>query len=322
MAVTYGFFNSLDSDRLYNADQMSTYFKGLVSDGVYESVDDAMIVRADTGMNVTVGTGRAIIDCKWINIDALADVTISASHVTLNRYSAVCVHLDVTNRLMEVISINGTNATNPTRPVPQNTSTDKYLVLAYVYVGAGATSITQANIIDTRMNTAICGWVTGLIKQVDTSQLFLQWQTAYEEAYSQWQNTFANFYETTALEFDAWFEELTDRLNVSTYIEEYKKKVTNYGADSSYGIPLNMPGYSYDPSDIVDVYINGLYADEGTDYTIQVDGPGDASVIFPILTGNTSTISISVKKSRIGFSVLSTAEGSILVTDSNLEIQV
>ena len=112
MAVTYGFFNSLDSDRIYNADQMSTYFKGLVSDGVYESVDDAMIVRSDTGMNVTVGTGRAIIDCKWINIDSPVDVALSASHVTLNRYTAICVHLDVGNRLMEIMTIDGTNATD------------------------------------------------------------------------------------------------------------------------------------------------------------------------------------------------------------------
>ena len=125
MAVTYGFFNSLNSDRLYNADQMSTYFKGLVSDGVYESVDDAMIVKAKTGMTVTVGKGRAIIDCKWINIDALADVNISTSHVTVNRYTAICVHLDIGNRLMEIMTIDGTNATTPTRPVPQNTSTDK-----------------------------------------------------------------------------------------------------------------------------------------------------------------------------------------------------
>ena len=29
MAITYGFFNSVDGDRKYNAEQMSTYFDGL-----------------------------------------------------------------------------------------------------------------------------------------------------------------------------------------------------------------------------------------------------------------------------------------------------
>ena len=62
MAITYGFFNAIKQsdgtyDRTYNADQMSTYFEGLVSDGVYESVDDAMQVLAGTGMQVQVGAG-------------------------------------------------------------------------------------------------------------------------------------------------------------------------------------------------------------------------------------------------------------------------
>ena len=43
MAVTYGFFNAIQQndgsyDRTYNADQMSTYFEGLVGDGVYLSL--------------------------------------------------------------------------------------------------------------------------------------------------------------------------------------------------------------------------------------------------------------------------------------------
>ena len=50
MAVTYGFFNSVlvngMQDRRYNADQMSTYFKGLISDGVYQNVGGGLQVRA------------------------------------------------------------------------------------------------------------------------------------------------------------------------------------------------------------------------------------------------------------------------------------
>ena len=60
MSVTCGFFNSSNGDRKYNADQMSSYFEGLVSDGVYENVGDALIVKAGDGMQVIVGEGRAI----------------------------------------------------------------------------------------------------------------------------------------------------------------------------------------------------------------------------------------------------------------------
>lgn len=34
MAITCGFFDSVSGDRTYDADQMSTYFEGLISDGV------------------------------------------------------------------------------------------------------------------------------------------------------------------------------------------------------------------------------------------------------------------------------------------------
>ncbi|MGD7407461.1 hypothetical protein ACQCP7_25580, partial [Ralstonia pseudosolanacearum] len=60
MAITYGFFNSLNHDRRYDAGQISEYFDGLISDGVYESIGEALQVQAATGMNVNIQTGRAI----------------------------------------------------------------------------------------------------------------------------------------------------------------------------------------------------------------------------------------------------------------------
>ena len=306
MAVTYGFFNSLNSDRLYNADQMSNYFKGLITDGVYESVDEALIVKATTGMTVSVGTGRAIIDCKWINVDSIVNLSINASHVTLNRYTAVCLHLDIGNRQIEIITIDGINATTPTKPVPTNTSTDKYLVLAYVYVGAGATAITQSNITDTRANTNICGWVTGLIKQVDTSELFLQWQDAY-----------ATYYEEMTAAFDSWLSTLTSQLNVSTFIQAYKKRTVLDGTSNV--ISLDMTGYIYSADDIIDVYINGLYADEDIDYTL--DTTGSTVTITTVATAAGTVVTIKATKSRIGFNTIGTSDGIALVTEDNQQLQ-
>ena len=312
MAVTYGFFNSINDDRLYNADQMSHYFKGLVTDGVYEHVDSAMQVLATTGMVVRIGTGRGIIDCKWINVDAPYDLTINTSHVTLNRYTAICVHLDATNRLIELITYDGENATNPVKPVPESTLTDKYLVLAYVYVGAGVASISQSNITDTRADTNICGWVTGLIQQVNTATLFLQWQTAYEEFYAQMTSDFQglfddteddcqDFYDQMTVGFNAWFSTLTDQLNVNTYVENYKKRVVYDGTSGENVISLDMVAYEYEAGDIIEVYINGLYSDEGFDYTL------DTSLTTPTVTTTATqsgtVVSITVKKSKIGYAI-------------------
>ena len=300
MAVTYGFFNSIDDDRLYNADQMSEYFKGLISNGVYENIGGALQVLADTGMDVNVQTGRAVIDCKWLESDAVESVTISEAHQVLNRYTAVVVRLDVSNRLMEINTVDGTAASSPSYPALTNTTTIKEICLAMVYVAAGATAITQANIIDMRASDK-CGWVTGIIEQVDTSTLFLQWQTAYQA-----------YYNAMTSQFQEWFDALTQQLNVNTFITHYDKHATLTGGTS---VSINMDGYTYSESDIVNVYINGLYAVPGVDYNLTVSGDTASVTGLPAVSG--TVIDIQVLRSQIGFYVVAASPTEGLGTDDD-----
>ena len=304
MAVTSGFFNAVNSDRLYNAAQMSEYFRGILSDGVAQNYGGGLQVQASStpDMNVKVQTGRAYIDSRWMEVDAVETLAITAAHVTLNRYTAVVVKLDMTNRQMTLATVDGTAATNPTKPTPADSETVKYLVLAYVYVAAGATAIAQAQISDTRAQTDICGYVSGLVDQVDTTNLFLQWQDAY-----------ATYYANMSAQFNAWFDTLTSQLNVITYVEDYHKVVTLAGATTA--IPLNMAGYAYDESDVVQVHINGLLAQAGTDYTLSVSGT--SATVTPVATASGTVVDILVLKSRIGFQVLGTSDGGVVVTSNN-----
>lgn len=286
MAVTYGFFNSINGDRVYNADQMSQYFDGLITNGVYESVGGALQVLAGTGLSVNVQTGRAVINCKWIRNDAVLTLPITQAHSVLNRYTAVILRLDVSGRLVEITTKDGTPASTPTKPAMETSSTVVELCLAYVYVAAGATSISQADITDTRPSS-LCGWVTGLIQQVDTSQLFLQWQTAYQE-----------YYDDMTAQFDAWFAALTQQLNVNTYVDKYEKRTVLQSGASNI-IPMDMTGYTYDSDDIISVFINGLLGASGIDYTL--DTSGSTPTIQPNATAAGTEVQIIVYKSRIGF---------------------
>lgn len=320
MAITYGFFNAIKQsdgtyDRTYNADQMSTYFEGLVSDGVYESVDDAMQVLAGTGMQVQVGAGRAIIDSKWIKNTAAYPLIINAAHVTLNRYTAIIIRLDLSARTIVITTKDGENATTPVKPVIANSETIKELCLAYVYVGRGVTAITQANIEDARPNNNVCGWVTGIVQQVDTSKLFLQWQTAYEEFYKQmqsWQNGqetefsdwqqqqetgFSNWETSQKAAFDTWFSALTDQLNVNTYIQKFHK-VINMGAKNGV-FPLDMSGYTYAASDVLFVNVNGVMLVEDYDYILDTSKtPVEIHTNADLDAEN--ILEITVLKSKIG----------------------
>ena len=292
MSITYGFFNSINQDRLYNADQMSEYFKGLVSDGVYESVGGALQVTANSGMTVSVQTGRALIDCKWIDVDAIVNITIAQAHPTLNRYSAVVVRLDRTNRLMELATVDGIPASTPTKPSMTNTETIQEMCLAYIYVGAGVTAITAADIQDTR-SSGLCGWVTGIIQQVDTSTLFNQYVAAYEQNLANMQA----WEQAQKEQFQSWFSTLTDELLVNTHIERTYADVTTADLTRYVNFPAAL---DYEEGDIIDVYINGVFLSP-TQYTILENEVDD---VYMIRTTNAldpgNVVNFSCLKSVIG----------------------
>lgn len=287
MAISYGFFNSLNGDRTYNADEMSTYFKGLVSDGVYENVEEGLQVLAGTGMTVNISAGRALLESKWLQNDAVLPITINPAHVTLNRYTAVVARLDKAAREITIVAKDGENATDPVEPEIIRSDTVMELCLAIIYVERNAVEITQSVIIDTRIDADRCGFVTGLIDQVDTAQLFLQWQTAYEEYF----NDMENWKIDQKTDFDTWFTALTDELNVNTYVQQFKRDFVTTAETTSFNIGIEQ----YAAGDIVDVYINGMRL-TSKEYTVL-----DANVTLTYVLDTNQAVEIVVIKSQIGW---------------------
>lgn len=291
MSITYGYFNSVNGDRKYNADQMSQYFKGLISNGVFANIGGAMAVIADNqSMTVSVSAGRAVIDCKWIENDAAFPLTISQAHATLPRYTAVVIQLDAINRLIRITTKDGTPASTPTQPAI-DTATE--LCLAMILVPAASSTIPQSRVTDKR-GTSLCLWVTGLITQLDSNQLFLQWQE----------------------QFNIWFAGLTEDLNVNTYVRRFQKRVV---LSNSNIIPLDMTGYSFDATDIINVYINGLYAVSNVDYVL--DTLSSTPLITTSASASGTVVVIDVMKSIIGFPSLGTESLNTLLTESDEPIQ-
>lgn len=190
MAITSGFFNSVNKDRLYNAAQIGKYLQYIVSSGVFPYVSTSLQVLANDGMEVEVQAGRAMLDHHYMDNDAPITLKLTAGG-TQDRIDAVIMYVDMTERACGITIKEGTPAAAPVAPAMTRTDVRKEYMLAKVYVTKLATAITQSSITDTRADTTVCGWVTGLIKQVDTSTLFVQWQTAYEEEFAKTQDYLA-----------------------------------------------------------------------------------------------------------------------------------
>jgi hypothetical protein len=302
MSITYGYFNSVNGDRKYNADQMSQYFKGLISNGVFANIGGSMAVVADgQSMSVNVLTGRAVIDCKWIENDAAFPLTISQSHATLPRYTAVVVQLDSVERLIRITTKDGTPASTPEEPEIDSATE---LCLAMILVPAQSNTVIQSRVIDKR-GSSLCLWVTGLITQLDTSELFLQWESAFN-----------NYFEEMTAAFSDWFSGLTEDLNVNTYVRRYQKRVV---LSNSNVVSLDMTGYTYEATDIINVYVNGLFGVAGVDFTLDTSGTTPTVTTQAEAAG--TVVTIDVMKSVIGFPALGTESLNTLTTENDVPIE-
>lgn len=262
--ITYGFFNAIDNDRLYDAESFNKFFEGLIpSNGVFANVDDGFVVRPSTGLNVTVGRGKAIVNNHWVRSNSVEIITLDTPHNLFGRYDMISLQWNASDRTVSLVKTTGTPASTPVRPTPNKSITDIYeIVLAYIYVGANATQINSALIRDMRHNTSYCGIVTGLIEQIDTSELYKQYTTQFEEL-----STDMKAWQTQQQSaFEQWMSTLTEQLQVNTYIERLQSNwiVT----DEQYYIQI-PDVLLYSTNDILNVYVNGILCVENVDYIIQ-----------------------------------------------------
>lgn len=242
MAWTSGFFNSVNGDRLYNAEQMSSIFEGLITDGVYASVGNKLAVQPNSGMTIKIGTGRGWFGRHWVNNDSEYVLTLAASDVILNRYVAVCIKVDDTDSVRDAVPYLKYSdfATTPVKPTMTRTEQVKEYCLAYVYIKAGATAITASNIEDTRANERLCGWVTGLIEQLSSATLFEQFTAIFTEWFEGLQDLInAN---TEAVLVSAMPTNITVNLPVAGWVAEnglYKQSVTVIGMNDTKSVIVN-----------------------------------------------------------------------------------
>jgi hypothetical protein len=186
-------FASVSGDRKYTDQDFRDYFAMLITNGVFP-FGTQLQVQADTGMNIKVSDGGA-----WINGAAYKvygggqTLAVPVADGVLDRIDRVVVRADRTERRIYVAVIEGDPASSPVAPELVRDADYYDLSLATIYVAAGATEITQADITDTRLDPEVCGIVSSLIRP-DTTGWFEQFQAA----------------------FDAWFTEIQGILDEDT----------------------------------------------------------------------------------------------------------
>lgn len=183
MAFTYGFYNSKNKDRRYNADQMSQLFDGILNDGVFNKVGELMMVVPGTGLQVLVKSGRAWFNSTWSYNDAAYPLNLSTPDVAVPRIDAVVLEVDHTEtvRANRLLVVKGIASSNPEKPTLTNTDLIHQHPLAYVTLNPGAESISSGDI-EIMVGKDECPFVTGILETASLEDLFASW----DEQFTTW----------------------------------------------------------------------------------------------------------------------------------------
>lgn len=231
MSYTSGFFDAIDQgggnyDRVYDAANFAHYFSLLIQNGVFPNPSTGMQVKASTNpdMHVTVQPGDGWINGYYISIENNnpEQLTIPTANPSLSRFDSVIMGLNYVDRKIEIYVKSGAVSANPS-PVTLQRDNDLYeMELAQIRVSAGSASISQSNIHDMRSNTARCGIVKGTVDQIDTTDLFAQ----YDDAFQTW---FSNIQSQLSGDVAA---NLQNQINGKAP-KNHKSTTTEYGGASS-----------------------------------------------------------------------------------------
>lgn len=254
-----GFFDSVNGDRKYSADEMNRPYKRVITEGIFATPQGTpstdFQVISSTGMKIIVKKGEGLVGGKWASSEDDITITVPANGGTATRRDSVFLRVDNLLNAREV-SIQYRTGSTSVPPKEENLRIKEYRI-ANVYVAAGAAHISQSSIVDLR-GSVECPWITSLIKQVDTSALFAQYQDAYKE-----------YFDTAKAEFKAWAESVADELSPYITIANFVSDFTTVDSETTV-IPINIP--SYDKSkDVLYVFVNGLRLAPNTDYTVSDD---------------------------------------------------
>lgn len=191
MALKYGFFNSSNGDRKYDAEDISSIFDGVIGDGIFATIGKIFAVTPGEGLQVLVDTGKAWFNHTWTVNNEIVPLNLEEPDITLDRYDAVVLEINHSEsvRANSLKVVKGEAGSEPIKPSLIRDDLVNQYPLAYVLVKHGASSLTSAEI-EITVGKGECPFVRGPIETVPIDELFSKWES----------------------EFDSWFENVQSQL--------------------------------------------------------------------------------------------------------------
>jgi len=235
----FRFFDSIDGEdeRYYTADEFAEYFRQFIRNGIFNGGENLQVGTDERDMKIFIKPGYAWIEGYLYKIEKEPLVLEhSMADPELNRIDRVVIRLDKTleNRYVKAFILKGAPAETPQVPELTRDENIYEISLAQVEVIAGKSFIEAHQITDERLDNEVCGLVTHLFEQVNTTEIFNRFQSWLDsktsepdgDFYREWKDWFDGVQDTTNLVTKTRFDEHLSAWDA--FKEEIKKKLDNY----------------------------------------------------------------------------------------------
>ncbi len=157
------FFDSVENDNSYYADDFAEFFRMFLKDGVWQ-MGDNLAVSPGNALSVVVGYGAAMVQGYgyWLKDDNSGEKQLNLVGASAQpRIDRIVLRLDTSLQTRKVLLavLTGEAAAQPMAPSLTRNGNIYELSLAQVRVGANALSILPEQIVDERADASLCGVV-------------------------------------------------------------------------------------------------------------------------------------------------------------------
>lgn len=202
MSFRYGFYDSLNHDREYDALDISLFFEGLITDGVFAYYKDGLLVKENTQHydTVIISSGKAWLNHTWNYNDANMYLAMDRSELIYDRIDAVVIDIDQNELVREnkIVVIKGEPGDNPQRPelIKDDENEHWQYPLAYILRPANSDYIEQRHI-TSMVGTDELPFVSGIPNvKITVSDLLAKWESEFKYLYNHYKKDFLEWFES------------------------------------------------------------------------------------------------------------------------------
>ena len=206
--ITSGFYDSVDGDRKYFADQMNMPYKRIVSEGIFgtdntsqKGTDFNPVITNSTDRTFTIASGMGILNGRWFEMVTTQLFTADVNNTLSDRKDSIIIAVDTATSGRKA-TIEYRLGSGGTPPALVNNAGHQELRICNIVVKSLSTG-GGITIEDTR-GTSECPIIVGLLKELSADDFLTQFKNTFNEFQSTFE-TFEDTFESFESSFTSWY---------------------------------------------------------------------------------------------------------------------